>query len=76
MLKLIELSMVTGAQHDDLENVTETTTKAWINTGEIREFYARKDNRTGTRISYKSGAGIAVHETPEQVANAIHGLNQ
>ncbi len=75
MLKLIELSMVTGAQQDDLEHVTEQTTKAWINVGEIREFYARRDGKQGTRISYKNSAGVAVHETPEQVANAINSVS-
>lgn len=75
MLKLIELDMVTGSHMDDLENETEQTTKVWINLDEIREFYARKDNRRGTRISYKNGAGIAVSQLPDEVANAIHALN-
>ncbi len=75
MLKLIELSMVVGSHSDDLENVTEQTTKAFVNVAEIREFYARRDGRAGTRISYKNSAGIAVHETPEQVANAIHSVS-
>lgn len=75
MLKLIELAMVTGSQMDDLEQRTETTTKVWVNVSEIREFYARRDGAVGTRISYKNSAGIAVQETPEQVANAIASVN-
>jgi hypothetical protein len=74
MLKLIELTMVTGSQMDDLEQRTETTTKVWVNVSEIREFYARRDGAQGTRISYKNSAGIPVHETPEQVANAIASI--
>ena len=70
-MRYVELNMVTGSSQDDLENVTETTTKVWINPDEVREFYARRDGRTGTRISYKNSAGIAVHETPEQVASAL-----
>lgn len=74
-MRMIELNMVTGQSSDDLENVTETTTKVWVNVEEIREFYARRHGQAGTRISYKNSAGIAVTETPDQVANAIHGLN-
>jgi hypothetical protein len=74
MPRFIELNMVTGRQVDDLENATESTTKVWINPEEIREFYARREGAEGTRISYKNSSGIAVHETPEQVANAISVL--
>jgi hypothetical protein len=70
-LKFIQLSMVVGAQQDDLENLTEQVTPCWVNVEEIREFYARRDNRIGTRISYKNSSGIAVHETPEAVRDAI-----
>jgi len=75
MPKLIELNMVVGRSVDDLENASEQTTKVWLNPEEIREFYARREGATGTRISYKNSAGIAVHETPDQVANAIYGLS-
>lgn len=72
MTKFVELNMITGQSQNDLEQVTETSTKVWVNVEDIREFYARRDNRQGTRISYKNSAGIAVTETPDQVANAIH----
>jgi len=71
MLKFVQLNMVIGQQQDDLENVTEQTTPAWVNVNEIREWYARRDGKQGTRISYKNSAGIAVHDTPEQVLAAI-----
>lgn len=37
----------------------------------IRCFYPRKDNKPGTRITFKDGGGFAVTETYQQVKDAL-----
>jgi len=68
----ITLSMIDGQRHDeDTGNDVETTKICVVNTGTIRCFYARRDNRPGTRITFNDGGGFAVSETPEAVAALV-----
>lgn len=76
MPKFIKVWMVTHQSENDLQQVEEQTTETFVNPEEIREFYARREARRGTRISFKNGAGIAVHDLPNEVADKITALVQ
>jgi hypothetical protein len=42
-----------------------------INTDAIRCFYPRKDNRPGTRITFKDGGGFAVTNVYDEVLSLV-----
>ena len=68
----ITLSLIDGSRHDeDTGNDVETTKTCVVNTGTIRCFYARRDRKPGTRITFNDGGGFAVSETPEAVAALV-----
>lgn len=52
-----------------------TTAPMAVNPAKVREFYARRDGRPGTRITMEGGAGLIVTETFEAVAAAFAALN-
>lgn len=69
-----DLEMATGQS----EPVTASTGvpegmyfKVTVFTNDVREFYARKDNRQGTRIVYRSGAARPVKQSYDQVLAAF-----
>jgi hypothetical protein len=46
-----------------------------INTADVREFYPRKNGRTGTRIVYMNGAARPVQEPYAEVVAKFASLN-
>lgn len=76
----------TGEQLNDLEQpITEAAAPAaepksiffpvTINPADVREFYPRKNGRTGTRIVYMNGAARPVQETYAEVVAKFASLN-
>jgi competence transcription factor ComK len=66
----------TRVAEDDLEQETVTTTPAvttpvTVNTQHIREFYARKGGKPGTRITFSNSAAIVVQEPYDAVQVAV-----
>jgi hypothetical protein len=51
----------------------ESSKPAVINADAIRAFYARKDGKPGTRITFNDGGGFAIIETPVQLAALVAG---
>jgi hypothetical protein len=75
-MKFISLNMVeAGAARYDEDagrEIRDETSKACVvNAATIRCFYARRDGKPGTRITFNDGGGFAVHETPDVVAQAV-----
>lgn len=65
----------TSFNEDTGENTsTETMIPARINVAAIRCYYARRDGKPGSRITFTDGGGFAVAETPEQLdaLTAVH----
>lgn len=58
------------AEGQDLEPQV-VTTPVVINAESVRCYYARKDNRPGTRITFTDGGGFAVTESLEQITAAL-----
>jgi hypothetical protein len=69
-MSLMQLTMWTD-EVDDLG--VEQTLPTVVNTEAVRNFYPRKGRRVGTRITFVSGAGMAVQE-PFHVVAARMGL--
>jgi len=67
-MSLMQLTMWTD-QVDDLG--VEQTLPTIINTDAVRNFYPRKAGREGTRITFNSGAGMAVKEPFHIVAERM-----
>ncbi|MCA1452858.1 hypothetical protein I6F35_06435 [Bradyrhizobium sp. BRP22] len=75
-MKFITLNMVEAGRpqyNEDTgrEEVTETSKPVMINAANIRCFYARRDGRAGTRITFSDGGGFAVAEAPDQIAQMV-----
>jgi hypothetical protein len=51
----------------------ESSKPAVINADAIRAFYARKDGKPGSRITFNDGGGFAIIETPVQLAALVAG---
>jgi hypothetical protein len=78
MSKFIALNMVEAGRasyNEDTgrEEVTETTKPVAVNADNIRCFYARRDGKPGTRLTFNDGGGFAVTETADAVALAVAG---
>ena len=77
-MKFVSLNMVEpGAVRFDEETGTEVRDESSkpvvVNAGAIRAFYARRDGKPGTRITFSDGGGFAVTETPDRVVLLIAG---
>jgi hypothetical protein len=75
-MKFVSLNMVEpGAVRFDEDTGREVRDEVAkpvvINAATIRAFYARRDGKTGTRITFADGGGFAVRETPDVVAQAV-----
>jgi len=71
-MTFISLSMVTrGAFDEDTGAHNEASQSVVINANCIRCFYARRDDKPGTRITFNDGGGFAVHNTPDEVEALI-----
>lgn len=44
-----------------------TSEPVWVNAALIRNFYARRNDRPGTRLTFSDGGGYAVTETKAEV---------
>jgi hypothetical protein len=65
----INLSKIDGLVHDeDTGADVEQTKPVTINTRAIRAFYARRDDKPGSRITFTDGGGFAVSETPDAIS--------
>jgi hypothetical protein len=78
MIKLHKITRASAANayndtDDPEERRPEETTLARINPLRIRCYYARKDNRVGSRITFSDGGGFAVAETPEMIDAMLEG---
>jgi hypothetical protein len=49
----------------------ETSKPTVVNAACIRCFYARRDDKPGTRITFNDGGGFAVTEAPDVVAQLV-----
>jgi hypothetical protein len=58
-MKMIMVSMVTGS--DEVGN--DTTTPTVLNAEFVRCFYPRKEDRSGTRVTFDDGGGWAISES-------------
>jgi len=65
---------LTDSDEDEMR-VAPITTPVDINPDKIRCFYARKDNRPGSRITFSDGGGFVVSESYAQVRAALAGLS-
>lgn len=63
--------MVTKVSTDRRGSETNGSHPAAINVDAIRTFYARHNNRPGTRITFTDGGGFAVSDTPQEIASQI-----
>ena len=77
-MKFIAVNMIEAgraAYNEDTgrEEVTETPKPAVINADHIRAFYARKDGKPGTRITFNDGGGFAIAEAPDVLAAMVAG---
>jgi hypothetical protein len=75
-MKFVSLNMVEAgpAVYDEdagREIRSETAKPCVINAATIRCFYARRDGKPGTRITFNDGGGFAVSEEPGQVASLV-----
>lgn len=52
---------------------TEVGSPVFVNVEAIRCFYARKEGKVGTRLTFNDGGGFAVSETPEVVLGMVNG---
>ena len=68
----INLSMVErGSYNEDTGVYDEASKPVTINASCIRCFYARRDNKPGTRITFNDGGGFAVSEDLDHVTSAV-----
>ena len=78
-MKMIKLNMADGIEHVEAagedDGPTQITRERFkpvvIAVDQIRNFYARKGDREGTRIMFRNGSACPVKETLEQVEAAI-----
>jgi hypothetical protein len=80
MSKFIAFNMVQADTREGVFNedtgrteYPETGKPVVINAETIRCFYARRDGKPGTRITFSDGGGFAVTEAPDVVALAVAG---
>jgi hypothetical protein len=77
MSNFISLNMVDGRgtarfnEDTGRDEATETSKPVVINAETIRCFYARRDGKPGTRITFNDGGGFVVTEAPQAVAQAV-----
>jgi hypothetical protein len=75
-VSMTEFTMTTDApaEIDEFGEVVnaadERHSSMMVQTGYIRCFYPRKDNKVGTRLTFGKGSGMAVHNLFEEVAAA------
>jgi len=73
-MKFVVVNMVErGEFNEDLGTYGEASKPAVINAANIRAFYARKDGKPGTRITFSDGGGFAVTETPDELGAMVAG---
>jgi hypothetical protein len=72
-LSLIEASRPAFNEDTGREEIVETSKPVVVNAATIRCFYARRDGKPGTRITFNDGGGFAVSETPDAVARVVAG---
>jgi hypothetical protein len=62
-----------GLFNEDTGAYEEASKPTVINAACIRAFYARKDGKPGTRITFNDGGGFAISETPDALAALVAG---
>jgi hypothetical protein len=77
-MKFVSLNMVEpGAVRFDEDTGTEVRDESSkpvvVNAAAIRAFYARRDGKPGTRITFSDGGGFAVAESPAQIVQLVAG---
>lgn len=75
-MKFVSLNMIEAGRavfNEDIgrDEVAETAKPVVVNAATIRCFYARRDGKPGTRITFNDGGGFAVSETPDVVAQVV-----
>ena len=60
-----------GPYNEDTGTTEEIGTQCAVNVAAIRCFYARHNNKPGTRITFTDGGGFAVTESLVAVADRI-----
>jgi hypothetical protein len=75
MIKLTKVAPLSRyADTDDVGEPDSTSSvEVMVNVEAIRCFYARKDNRPGTRLTFLDGGGFAVTQSYVEVATLIAG---
>jgi hypothetical protein len=67
-MKTLSLNMIErGVYNEDTGSYDEGSRPVSINPVCIRAFYARKEERPGSRITFSDGGGFAVRETPDEI---------
>jgi hypothetical protein len=62
-----------GIYNEDNGTYAEASKPTVINAACIRAFYARKDGKPGTRITFNDGGGFAVTEPPDVLGMMVAG---
>lgn len=83
-MRIVQLTKINSQQfgrrdpYSDSDDVGEAqqapvvqTSPVAINADSIRCFYPRKENRIGTRLTFKDGGGFAVTELYDEVMSKI-----
>jgi len=74
MSTFIALNMIQGTRQDEDGLDVEQTQPCVINASAIRCYYARREGKPGTRLTFIDGGGFAVSETPDVVASLVAPL--
>lgn len=61
-----------GGFNEDTGLEAETHKPCVVNVATIRCFYARREDKPGTRITFTDGGGFAVAETPDHVGSLVN----
>lgn len=72
-LNMVEAGRAVWNEDEGREIRSETSKPVLINAAHIRCFYARKDDKPGTRITFADGGGFAVTEAPDHIAGLVAG---
>lgn len=71
-MRFITLSKVKpGLYNEDTGTTDEASDPVLVNVACIRCFYARRDSRPGTRLTFNDGGGFAVSEPLDAVTAAV-----
>ncbi|MET4238606.1 hypothetical protein [Bradyrhizobium sp. RT10b] len=71
-MKMIIVNQVTG--RNDIDTGAESVTPTVINAESVRNFYPRKNEAPGTRITFDDGGGFPVTDTFDEIAAKLAGV--